>query len=77
MPITPPSADGTAVSIKNCIDTACSSAPMARRIPPGNQREALKGDRKGLHSIGINDQWRVCFTWHDAGAYRVEILDYH
>jgi len=47
------------------------------RIPPGNQLEALKGDRKGQHSLRINDQWRVCFSWHDDGAYRVEIVDYH
>lgn len=47
------------------------------RIPPGNQLEALKGDRLGQHSIRINAQWRVCFAWHDDGAYRVEIVDYH
>ncbi len=47
------------------------------RIPPGNQLESLKGDRKGQHSIRINDQWRVCFVWRDDGAYRVEIVDYH
>jgi toxin HigB-1 len=47
------------------------------RIPPGNQLEALKGDRKGQHSIRINDQWRICFAWHSDGAYRVEIVDYH
>lgn len=47
------------------------------RIPPGNQLEALKGDRKGQHSIRINNQWRICFVWHDDGAYRVEIVDYH
>jgi proteic killer suppression protein len=46
------------------------------RIPPGNMLESLKGDRKGQHSIRINDQWRVCFSWHDDGAYRVEIVDY-
>jgi proteic killer suppression protein len=45
--------------------------------PPGNRLEALKGDRKGQHSIRINDQWRVCFTWHDGDAYDVEIVDYH
>ncbi len=60
--------------------------------PPGNQLEALKGDRRGQHSIRINDQWRICFTWNvpsrdeeeqeaDAGniggAYEVEIVDYH
>ena len=47
------------------------------RIPPGNQLEALKRDRKGQHSIRINDQWRVCFVWTDAGPTRVEIVDYH
>lgn len=47
------------------------------RVPPGNQLEALKGDRKGQYSIRINDQWRVCFVWHDDGAYRIEIVDYH
>lgn len=47
------------------------------RIPPGNQLEALKGDRKGQHSIRVNDQWRVCFVWRDEGAHDVEIVDYH
>jgi proteic killer suppression protein len=47
------------------------------RIPPGNQLEALKGDRKGQHSIRINDQWRVCFVWTREGAHNVEIVDYH
>ncbi|HMM45790.1 MAG TPA: type II toxin-antitoxin system RelE/ParE family toxin [Candidatus Macondimonas sp.] len=47
------------------------------RIPPGNQLEALQGDRKGQHSIRINDQWRLCFIWQDDGAHRVEIVDYH
>ncbi len=47
------------------------------RIPPGNQLEALKGDRKGQYSIRINDQWRICFAWHDEGAHDVEIVDYH
>ena len=47
------------------------------RIPPGNQLEALKSDRKGLHSIRIIDQWRVCFVWKSDGAHGVEIVDYH
>lgn len=47
------------------------------RIPPGNQFEALKGHRKGQHSIRINDQWRICFKWSDGDAYDVEITDYH
>ena len=46
------------------------------RVPPGNRLEALKGDRKGQHSIRINDQWRLCFVWHDGAEY-VEIADYH
>jgi len=47
------------------------------RIPPGNRLEALKSDRKGQHSIHINDQWRICFVWKSDGAYRVEIVDDH
>jgi proteic killer suppression protein len=47
------------------------------RIPPGNRLEALKGDRKGQHSIRINNQWRICFKWSDGDAYDVEITDYH
>ncbi len=46
------------------------------RIPPANKLEALKGNRKGQHSIRINQQWRVCFIWND-GAFNVEIVDYH
>ncbi|MGH9492212.1 MAG: type II toxin-antitoxin system RelE/ParE family toxin [Terriglobales bacterium] len=45
--------------------------------PPGNRLEALRGDRKGQHSIRINDQWRICFVWRDGDAYDVEIVDYH
>jgi proteic killer suppression protein len=45
--------------------------------PPGNHLEALKGDRKGQHSIRINDQWRICFRWTSAGPEDVEIVDYH
>jgi proteic killer suppression protein len=46
-------------------------------VPPGNRLEALKGDLVGQHSIQINDQWRICFVWTDAGAEEVEIVDYH
>ena len=46
-------------------------------LPPGNRLEALKGDRKGQHSIRINDQWRVCFKWTANGPSQVEITDYH
>ena len=47
------------------------------RAPPGNQLEALKGDRKGQHSVRINVQWRICFVWTDTGPIDVEIVDYH
>ncbi len=47
------------------------------RVPPGNHLEALKGDRSIQYSIRINDQWRICFCWTDAGAENVEIVDYH
>lgn len=47
------------------------------RIPPGNKLEALKGDRKGQHSIRINDQWRICFVWRNGHAHDVAIVDYH
>ncbi|MBW1758145.1 MAG: type II toxin-antitoxin system RelE/ParE family toxin [Deltaproteobacteria bacterium] len=47
------------------------------RAPPGNRLEALRRDRKGQHSIRINDQWRICFRWSDGDAYEVEIVDYH
>jgi proteic killer suppression protein len=47
------------------------------RIPPGNHLEALAGDRAGQHSIRINRQWRVCFTWRDGNAHGVEIVDHH
>jgi proteic killer suppression protein len=46
-------------------------------IPPGNKLKALAGDRTGLHSIRINDQWRICFRWDAGDAYDVEIVDYH
>ena len=47
------------------------------RVPPNNRLEALKRDRKGQHSIRINDQWRVCFVWTGRDAIDVEIVDYH
>lgn len=47
------------------------------RVPPGNRLEALRGDRKGQHSIRINDRWRICFEWARGDAYEVEIVDYH
>lgn len=47
------------------------------KAPPGNRLEALKENRKGMHSIRINQQWRICFKWKDDHAFEVEIVDYH
>ena len=47
------------------------------RIPPGNRLERLAGDRSGQHSIRVNDRYRICFVWSDAGPVEVEITDYH
>lgn len=46
-------------------------------IPPGNRLEALRGDRRGQHSIRVNARWRICFVWTDAGPESVELVDYH
>ena len=46
-------------------------------LPPGNRSEALRGDRRGSHSIRVNGQWRIVFEWQEDGAYAVEIVDYH
>jgi proteic killer suppression protein len=56
---------------------AAAAALNDLRVPPGNRLEALAGDRKGQHSIRINDQYRICFVWHEDGAHDVEITDYH
>ena len=57
------------------IDAACRLEDL--RIPPGNRLERLLGNRAGQYSIRINDQWRICFRWGDAGLEGVEIVDYH
>jgi toxin HigB-1 len=57
------------------LDAATQLADL--RSPPGNRLEALAGDRRGQHSIRVNDQWRLCFVWRDGGAELVEIVDYH
>ena len=67
----------------DCLISAIASPSTASLVladlkaPPGNSLEALKADRKGQHSIRINDQWRVCFVWTADGATQVEIIDYH
>jgi proteic killer suppression protein len=57
------------------LDAADALADL--RVPPGNRLEKLSGDRKGQHSIRINDQWRICFHWKNGDALDVEIADYH
>ena len=57
------------------IDAAVELAFL--RVPPGNRLEALRGNRRGQHSIRINDQWRICFRWNGNDAEQVEITDYH
>ena len=57
------------------LDAAAALIDLAS--PPGNRLEALQGNRAGQHSIRINDKWRVCFVWTEAGAEDVEITDYH
>ena len=57
------------------VDAAVVLADL--RAPPGNQLEALTGDRRGQHSIRINDQWRICFVWTPEEPIGVEVVDYH
>ena len=57
------------------LDTAARLDDL--RVPPSNRLEALAGDRKGQHSIRVNDQWRLCFVWRDGAAHEVEMVDYH
>jgi toxin HigB-1 len=47
------------------------------RVPPANHLEALKGDRRGQHSLRVNDQWRICFVWTESGPTHIELTDYH
>lgn len=57
------------------IDSATTMEAL--RVPPGNRLEALFGNRKGQHSIRVNDQWRICFVWRNDGVHDVAIVDYH
>jgi proteic killer suppression protein len=65
------------VARRKLLQLHASTELASLRIPPGNQLEALKGNRKGQYSIRVNDQWRICFAWKSDGAYDVEIVDYH
>lgn len=74
-PKLPPDIQRTALRKLWMIDAAQNIQDL--RVPPANRLEKLKGNRRGQHSIRINDQWRICFLWHRGDAYEVEIVDYH
>lgn len=59
----------------NAIDAAVTLEDL--RLPHSNRLEALRGNRKGQHSIRVNDGWRICFVWSKGHAEQVEIVDYH
>lgn len=65
----------TAVRKPDLINAAVSLDDL--RSPPGNRLEALAGDLRGMHSIRVNDQWRIIFRWKESGAEDVQIVDYH
>jgi len=65
------------VALRKLLQLHAASELGILASPPGNKLEALRGDRKGQHSIRINNQWRICFVWRDGSCYEVEIVDYH
>lgn len=65
------------VALRKLLQLHAATELTVLASPPGNQLEALRGDRKGQHSIRINQQWRICFAWNNGHAYNVEIVDYH
>ena len=65
------------VALRKLLQLHAATELRVLASPPGNQLEALRGERKGQHSIRINDQWRICFVWLEGLAYEVEIVDYH
>jgi proteic killer suppression protein len=71
----PPELIKRAIRRLEYVDYAASLSDL--RVPPSNRLHALKGDRKGQHSISINEQWRICFRFIEGDAYDVEISDYH
>jgi proteic killer suppression protein len=71
----PPDIMKRAVSKLFMLDTVTRLDDL--RVPPGNRLESLSGDRSGQHSIRVNDQWRVCFTWTNDGVHDVALVDYH
>ena len=71
----PPDVMKRAVSKLFLLDTVTRLDDL--RVPPGNRLEALSGNRSGQHSIRVNDQWRICFTWMNDGVHDVAFVDYH
>jgi proteic killer suppression protein len=71
----PPDIQAVALRKLRLINNA--RTPEDLQVPPNNRLEGLVGDRRGQHSIRINDQWRICFVWREGHAYEVEIVDYH
>jgi toxin HigB-1 len=65
------------VALRKLLQLHASTELRVLASPPGNHLEALRGDRKGQHSIRINDHWRICFIWRGGDASEVEIGDYH
>jgi len=65
------------IALRKLLVLDASDSLSDLRIPPSNRLEKLSGDRRGQHSIRVNDQWRVCFRWKNGDAYDVEIVDYH
>ena len=65
------------VALRKLVQLDAADTLDELRVPPGNRLEALRGDRKGQHSLWVNQRWRVCFVWRDGDAHDVEIVDYH
>jgi len=65
------------VALRKLLQIHAATELQVLTSPPGNHLQALRGDRKGQHSIRINEQWRICFVWREGHAYDVEIVDYH
>ncbi len=65
------------IALRKLLMLDAATTPEDLRVPPGNRLERLVGDRQGMYSIRINEQWRICFTFRDGNAYDVEIVDYH
>jgi proteic killer suppression protein len=65
------------VILRKLLEIEAAITTDTLRSPPGNRLEALSGNRKGQHSIRVNDQYRICFVWRDGHAYDIEITDYH